>query len=78
MQALLNTYGDIGTSLVIDLVALYLMFYVLYFRRHWRTDMLLSYVAMNIGVFMVRRPAASWVTENRRICSPFGATTATA
>ena len=52
MQALLNTYGDIGTSLVIDLVALYLMFYVLYFRRHWRTDMLLSYVAMNIGVFM--------------------------
>lgn len=46
----MNVY--IGTSLVIDLVALYLMFYVLYFRRHWRTDMLLSYVAMNIGVFM--------------------------
>ena len=52
MQALLNSYGGIPASLVIDLVALYLMYYVLYFRRHWRTDMLLSYVAMNIGVFM--------------------------
>jgi hypothetical protein len=52
MQALLNSYGGIPASLVIDLVALYLMYYVLYFRRHWRTDMLLSYVALNIGVFM--------------------------
>ena len=52
MQALLNTYGGIATSLVIDLVALFLMYYVLYFRRHWRTDMLLAYVALNIGVFM--------------------------
>jgi len=52
MQALLNTYGGIATSFVIDLVALFLMYYVLYFRRHWRTDMLLAYVALNIGVFM--------------------------
>ena len=28
------------------------MYYVLYFRRHWRADMLLSYVALNIGVFV--------------------------
>ncbi|GAA1276725.1 hypothetical protein GCM10009609_44650 [Pseudonocardia aurantiaca] len=52
MQDLLNRYGGIGTSLVIDLVALFLMTYVLYFRRHWRTDLLLSYVALNIGVFV--------------------------
>jgi hypothetical protein len=30
-------------SLVADLVALFLMYYVLYFRRHWRTDILLAY-----------------------------------
>jgi len=52
MQDLLNRYSGIGTSLLIDLVALFLMYYVLYFRRHWRTDMLLSYVALNVGVFM--------------------------
>ncbi|WP_433280982.1 DUF4956 domain-containing protein [Pseudonocardia xinjiangensis] len=52
MQDLLNRYSGIGTSFLIDLVALFLMYYVLYFRRHWRTDMLLSYVALNVGVFM--------------------------
>ena len=39
-------------SLVADLVALFLMYYVLYFRRHWRTDILLAYCALNIGVFL--------------------------
>lgn len=52
MQDLLNRYSGIGTSLVIDLVAVFLMTYVLYFRRHWRTDLLLSYVALNLGVFV--------------------------
>jgi Domain of unknown function (DUF4956) len=28
------------------------MAYVLYFRRHWRADLLLSYVALNIGIFV--------------------------
>ena len=28
------------------------MTYVLYFRRHWRADLLLSYVALNIGIFV--------------------------
>jgi Domain of unknown function (DUF4956) len=49
---LLNRYGDIATSLGLDLVAIFLMTYVLYFRRHWRADLLLSYVALNIGIFV--------------------------
>src|SRR3954467_9467609 len=49
---LLNRYGDIATYLVLDLVAIFLMTYVLYFRRHWRADLLLSYVALNIGIFV--------------------------
>ncbi len=49
---LLNRYGDILTYLSIDLVAIFVMTYVLYFRRHWRADLLLSYVALNIGIFV--------------------------
>src|SRR3954468_19839312 len=29
------------------------MTYVLYFRRHWRADLLLSYIALNLGIFVV-------------------------
>jgi len=49
---LLNRYGGIATYLVLDLVAILVMTYVLYFRRHWRADLLLSYVALNIGIFV--------------------------
>jgi len=49
---LLNTYGRIATNLGLDLVAIFLMTYVLYFRRHWRADLLLAYVALNIGIFV--------------------------
>jgi hypothetical protein len=49
---LLNRYGDIATYLGLDLVAIFLMTYVLYFRRHWRADLLLSYIALNIGIFV--------------------------
>ena len=49
---LLNGYGGVATYLVVDLVAILLMTYVLYFRRHWRADLLLSYVALNIGIFV--------------------------
>jgi hypothetical protein len=49
---LLNRYSGIATSLVLDLVAIFLMTYFLYFRRHWRADLLLSYVALNIGIFV--------------------------
>jgi hypothetical protein len=49
---LVNTYGGIVTYLGLDLVAILLMTYVLYFRRHWRADLLLAYVALNIGIFV--------------------------
>jgi hypothetical protein len=46
-------YSGFVIDLVIDLVAIMLMAYVLYFRRHWRADLLLSYVTLNIGIFVV-------------------------
>jgi Domain of unknown function (DUF4956) len=46
-------YSGFGIDLGIDLVAILLMAYVLYFRRHWRADLLLSYVTLNIGIFVV-------------------------
>ena len=58
---LLNRYGDIGIYLGLDLVAIFVMTYVLYFRRHWRADLLLSYVALNIGIFV----AMSLLTQVR-------------
>ena len=39
---LLNRYGDILTYLSIDLMAIFVMTYVLYFRRHWRADLLVA------------------------------------
>ena len=48
----LNGYGGVATYLVVDLVAILLMTYVLYFRRHWRADLVLAYVALNIGIFV--------------------------
>ena len=52
LTELLDRYGGIATYLVLDLVVIFLMTYVLYFRRHWRADLLLSYVALNIGIFV--------------------------
>jgi uncharacterized protein DUF4956 len=49
---LLHRYGGVATYLGLDLVAIFLMTYGLYFRRHWRADLLLSYVALNIGIFV--------------------------
>jgi len=49
---LLNRYAGFATNLGIDLVAILAMTYVLYFRRHWRSDLLLSYVALNMGIFV--------------------------
>jgi hypothetical protein len=46
-------YSGFVLDLVIDVVAILVMAYVLYFRRHWRADLLLSYVTLNIGIFVV-------------------------
>src|SRR3954451_3468481 len=44
---------DFAIDLAIDLVAIVVLAYVLYFRRHRRADLLLAYVSLNIGIFMV-------------------------
>lgn len=40
-------------ALAIDMIAITLLSYVLYFRRHGRRDLLLAYVALNTGIFAV-------------------------
>ncbi|WP_309066270.1 DUF4956 domain-containing protein [Microbacterium sp.] len=40
-------------AIVTDLVAIVVLAYALYFRRHRRRDLLLSYVALNVGVLAV-------------------------
>jgi Domain of unknown function (DUF4956) len=50
---LLTTHAAFLANLGLDVVAILVMSYVLYFRRHWRADLLLSYVALNMGIFVV-------------------------
>ena len=49
---MLTAYAAIATDLVVDIAAIFLLAYVLYFRRHRRADLLLAYVALNIGIFV--------------------------
>jgi Domain of unknown function (DUF4956) len=48
----LSMLTDYAIDLGIDVVAIFLLAYVLYFRRHRRADLLLAYVSLNIGIFM--------------------------
>jgi hypothetical protein len=45
-------YSGLAIDLGVDLSAIFLLAYVLYFRRHRRADLLLAYVALNIGIFV--------------------------
>ena len=45
-------YADYAVDLGIDLVAVFVLAFLLYFRRHRRADLLLAYVALNIGIFV--------------------------
>src|SRR5215212_2054867 len=47
-----TAYSAFALDLVVDLAAIFLLAYVLYFRRHRRADLLLGYVALNIGIFV--------------------------
>jgi Domain of unknown function (DUF4956) len=47
-----TTYTDYAIDLAVDIAAIFLMAYVLYFRRHRRADLLLAYVTLNIGIFV--------------------------
>lgn len=45
-------YAELAIDLAVDIAAIFLLAYVLYFRRHRRADLLLAYVALNIGIFV--------------------------
>jgi hypothetical protein len=45
-------YVEYVINLVVDVAAIFLLACVLYFRRHRRADLLLAYVALNIGTFV--------------------------
>ena len=47
-----TSYSASAINLAIDLAAIFLLAYVLYFRRHRRADLLLAYVALNVGIFV--------------------------
>jgi hypothetical protein len=47
-----TNYADYAVDLAIDVAAIFIMSYVLYFRRHRRADLLLAYVTLNIGIFV--------------------------
>ena len=47
-----TAYAEIAIDLVVNIAAIFLLAYVLYFRRHRRADLLLAYVALNIGIFV--------------------------
>jgi hypothetical protein len=45
-------YFDFAVDLVVNTAAIFLLAYALYFRRHRRADLLLGYVALNMGIFV--------------------------
>src|SRR6195952_4455547 len=45
-------YVNLAIDLGVDIAAIFLLAYGLYFRRHRRADLLLGYVALNIGLFV--------------------------
>src|SRR3954466_6729643 len=45
-------YAENAIDLGVDVAAIFLLAYVLYFRRHRRADLLLAYVTLNIGIFV--------------------------
>jgi Domain of unknown function (DUF4956) len=47
-----TVYAEFAVDLLVDVAAIFLLAYVLYFRRHRRADLLLAYVALNIGIFV--------------------------
>ncbi len=47
------TYLGLLGDLAIDLVAVFVLSYVIYYRRHRRRDLVLAYIALNVGLFVV-------------------------
>ena len=49
----MSTAVSLLSALATDVVAIALLAYAIYFRRYHRRDLLLAYVALNIGVLTV-------------------------
>lgn len=47
------TYLGLLGDLAIDLVAVFILVFGIYYRRHRRRDLVLAYIALNVGPFMV-------------------------
>jgi Ca2+/Na+ antiporter len=45
--------GELIRDLALNLVSIFLLVYVIYFRRHRRWDQVVGYVAFNISLFTV-------------------------
>jgi Domain of unknown function (DUF4956) len=45
-------YIDFAVDIAVNTAAIFLLAYALYFRRHRRADLLLGYVALNMGIFV--------------------------
>jgi len=41
------------THFTIDVIAIFFVAYLIYFRRHYRRDLLMAYTTLNIGLFLV-------------------------
>ena len=50
---MVTDYEDFLISLLVDLVAITLLTYALYFRRHQRRDLTLGFMGVNVGLFAV-------------------------
>jgi Domain of unknown function (DUF4956) len=48
----ITVYADAAIDLGVDLLAIFLLAFAMYFRRHRRADLLLAYVALNVGIFV--------------------------
>jgi hypothetical protein len=47
------TYLSLLADLAINLSAVFVLAFVIYYRRHRRRDLVLAYVALNVGLFVV-------------------------
>lgn len=53
------SYRDFWAYLAVDAVAIVVLAYVIYFRRHHRRDLLMAFVCFNIALFVIVRVLAS-------------------
>lgn len=62
-------HSDLFLGLAIDGVAVALLAYVIYYRRHWRSELLVAFTALNLGVFAA---VALLITHGADLALGFG------